>query len=177
MKLTPPPLALCVALVCATATTVLADSGAVAYSRPIKNVVIDGKSDDWPNDVHSFPINRTWQEDLRVAPTDFSATFKSGFSSRKRELYFLVEVRDESLVNDRLAGDQEAAWQANDSLILYLDTQHSPKGSGPQVFLNFANQRETIGERDAWDPATKSCLLYTSPSPRDLSTSRMPSSA
>ena len=27
------------------------------------------------------------------------------------------------------------------------------------------------------DPATQSCLLYTSPSPRDLSTSRMPSSA
>ena len=26
-------------------------------------------------------------------------------------------------------------------------------------------------------PANKSCLLYTSPSPRDLSTSRMPSSA
>ena len=26
-------------------------------------------------------------------------------------------------------------------------------------------------------PFTKSCLLYTSPSPRDLSTSRMPSSA
>ena len=27
------------------------------------------------------------------------------------------------------------------------------------------------------DPSIKSCLLYTSPSPRDLSTSRMPSSA
>ena len=29
----------------------------------------------------------------------------------------------------------------------------------------------------AQDVATVSCLLYTSPSPRDLSTSRMPSSA
>ena len=30
----------------------------------------------------------------------------------------------------------------------------------------------------AWkDPEYKNCLLYTSPSPRDLSTSRMPSSA
>jgi len=28
-----------------------------------------------------------------------------------------------------------------------------------------------------WDPSTNTCLLYTSPSPRDLSTSRMPSSA
>ena len=37
-------------------------------------------------------------------------------------------------------------------------------------------------EKRIWkDPATtdewKNCLLYTSPSPRDLSTSRMPSSA
>ena len=28
-----------------------------------------------------------------------------------------------------------------------------------------------------WNRSKKSCLLYTSPSPRDLSTSRMPSSA
>ena len=32
-------------------------------------------------------------------------------------------------------------------------------------------------EIDFGDTATKTCLLYTSPSPRDLSTSRMPSSA
>ena len=30
---------------------------------------------------------------------------------------------------------------------------------------------------DYYDPSLKACLLYTSPSPRDLSTSRMPSSA
>ena len=33
---------------------------------------------------------------------------------------------------------------------------------------------EEVGE---YDGAYKVCLLYTSPSPRDLSTSRMPSSA
>ena len=32
-------------------------------------------------------------------------------------------------------------------------------------------------EKEAASPASESCLLYTSPSPRDLSTSRMPSSA
>ena len=30
---------------------------------------------------------------------------------------------------------------------------------------------------ERFDPLDMSCLLYTSPSPRDLSTSRMPSSA
>ena len=35
---------------------------------------------------------------------------------------------------------------------------------------------ESDGDKDSWDD-THTCLLYTSPSPRDLSTSRMPSSA
>ena len=42
------------------------------------------------------------------------------------------------------------------------------------------NKREALGfyQRAAEDcPSYEACLLYTSPSPRDLSTSRMPSSA
>ena len=35
----------------------------------------------------------------------------------------------------------------------------------------------TYGTIDTWDTSLITCLLYTSPSPRDLSTSRMPSSA
>ena len=34
-----------------------------------------------------------------------------------------------------------------------------------------------LDEMDACDEECRPCLLYTSPSPRDLSTSRMPSSA
>ena len=36
---------------------------------------------------------------------------------------------------------------------------------------------ELKSERDDYKKQVKHCLLYTSPSPRDLSTSRMPSSA
>ena len=39
-----------------------------------------------------------------------------------------------------------------------------------------ANWRERTGQKEA-EAIIKACLLYTSPSPRDLSTSRMPSSA
>ena len=39
--------------------------------------------------------------------------------------------------------------------------------------VNFAN----LHKNDAFDAKFVNCLLYTSPSPRDLSTSRMPSSA
>ena len=37
--------------------------------------------------------------------------------------------------------------------------------------------RTALAESHDWDNISKDCLLYTSPSPRDLSTSRMPSSA
>ena len=40
--------------------------------------------------------------------------------------------------------------------------------------LNFSFQQDLKNEQDAFNYF---CLLYTSPSPRDLSTSRMPSSA
>ena len=41
--------------------------------------------------------------------------------------------------------------------------------------LKFFNKRQKVGGKD---PAqTENCLLYTSPSPRDISGSRMPSSA
>ena len=49
----------------------------------------------------------------------------------------------------------------------YDDTRDGAQDERPQVFKLNATNIDTI----------KTCLLYTSPSPRDLSTSRMPSSA
>ena len=37
--------------------------------------------------------------------------------------------------------------------------------------------KEEVGDKNYWGGENDICLLYTSPSPRDLSTSRMPSSA
>ena len=49
-----------------------------------------------------------------------------------------------------------------------------------QVFSAFAQLSAAHEVEEAWrevEDAEEACLLYTSPSPRDLSTSRMPSSA
>ena len=59
------------------------------------------------------------------------------------------------------------------------------KTSSPLVVLNVAREGKEIWNTiskliDEWKPdqlLVGNCLLYTSPSPRDLSTSRMPSSA
>ena len=46
------------------------------------------------------------------------------------------------------------------------------------MFMPLEQQQLFFGKEGVWDAIEiKVCLLYTSPSPRDLSTSRMPSSA
>ena len=45
------------------------------------------------------------------------------------------------------------------------------------IYLFTLNKRYTLDGDFPWNTAGLICLLYTSPSPRDLSTSRMPSSA
>ena len=54
-------------------------------------------------------------------------------------------------------------------------TEALPIGNGrigAMIFGKVGHERIALNEDTVW-----SCLLYTSPSPRDLSTSRMPSSA
>ena len=43
--------------------------------------------------------------------------------------------------------------------------------------LSFEDEAQAYSEIEAMGYHSMACLLYTSPSPRDLSTSRMPSSA
>ena len=47
----------------------------------------------------------------------------------------------------------------------------------PGLVVNFKDKKVGIKNHRAENTLVFSCLLYTSPSPRDLSTSRMPSSA
>ena len=60
--------------------------------------------------------------------------------------------------------------------VLFIDEIHRLNAVVEEVLYPAMEDRALdiiIGE----GPAARSCLLYTSPSPRDLSTSRMPSSA
>ena len=75
---------------------------------------------------------------------------------------------------------RSADQRAND-LALALPTQiaNAQKLSGYSDDLGAveASAIQTIDDLAGLPVLRKSCLLYTSPSPRDLSTSRMPSSA
>ena len=59
-----------------------------------------------------------------------------------------------------------------------FDQHHAPEPPPPPSLLGPLTTTETCSVSTApTDEASSFCLLYTSPSPRDLSTSRMPSSA
>ena len=50
------------------------------------------------------------------------------------------------------------------------------------MVAKYAEKRKALKDAEDWEglqklPANSSCLLYTSPSPRDVEESRMPSSA
>ena len=90
------------------------------------------------------------------------------------------EINQEALVNDLAAmvripsvngfADIDPAKPAEEAMAVHLETELSKFG------LEVETQMVRNGRRNVWG-TLKGCLLYTSPSPRDLSTSRMPSSA
>ena len=61
------------------------------------------------------------------------------------------------------------------SLQSSLENLNSFKNESPSVSTLIAQSIKQLRKAEEYD--SKICLLYTSPSPRDLSTSRMPSSA
>ena len=75
------------------------------------------------------------------------------------------------LSEGKRVGITAQSWAAIDNLlrktIEFIDTQKVSTVKAARLF----------SEKPAEIIESKSCLLYTSPSPRDLSTSRMPSSA
>ena len=67
------------------------------------------------------------------------------------------------------AGSDLDAYIANNANGLFFGKTNSPSSSNDVLMLDLTNKRVGIG--------TSTCLLYTSPSPRDGLLSRMPSSA
>ena len=88
---------------------------------------------------------------------------------------------------DRAANEVEnnRLWRARDILCSSVQTY----GYVPELFRSIGDMMLQMGDEpqagkyyllsvsDPTETELKACLLYTSPSPRDLSTSRMPSSA
>ena len=105
----------------------------------------------------------------------FESTINSGMEAAQKELAAAIE-----------SGDAKAQVEANKRIATLafenakLDAAKEGREVKPQkeksVNLSQGNVNQPAMD-DPINPDPRACLLYTSPSPRDLSTSRMPSSA
>ena len=82
-------------------------------------------------------------------------------------------MKDQYVIND--GEPQEVKWSRG--LDLFIESVLKPDPQLRQCAHNQKCYHELMWVRENILEHLKTCLLYTSPSPRDLSTSRMPSSA
>ena len=89
-------------------------------------------------------------------------------------LFFFFSTQGFAYANSHVDTEINSIGEKYESLSVESDGEENSAffQNGPSGYINFADLRGVSG-----NPQFDSCLLYTSPSPRDLSTSRMPSSA
>ena len=96
--------------------------GQRALALPVSGITVDGRLDDWPAEIPVHPIRSNTdaygETDISGADldasSDFSPSFRAGYSIEQQRLYVAVEVRDDS-VHARETGHQDT-----DALEIYL---------------------------------------------------------
>ena len=161
----------------------------------------ESNADDWPThlrdnqrtgkslEVLSFPLRLQWKQRLPQPKPAWPAPAKQDYWHRKTNLRArIVHDRANSIV---VAHGKLVVGSSSDDQVRAFDVD-----SGDQRWTSFAEapirlaptiwkDRVLFGSDDGYvyqvdlenGSLNWNCLLYTSPSPRDLSTSRMPSSA
>lgn len=133
----------------ASAGQALADNGALGYARPASDIVIDGELGDWPFNALRYEIAQgLWDDGQDWRDPAF---FRAAYDPSGDYLYLAVEVDDESRVQ---FPDGEAGATEQDSLLVYVDADHSWRGSGPWVFLASLDGVRDISNPNGWDPQT-----------------------
>ena len=110
------------------------------------------------------------QERMRQHSQSIAGKFKEGrvcVDGDKPDLEDWAELLDD---------DEDFAAEFN-GLFDNLSVAEADDEFDPDSFDTYLNMELALDRGDEHPQHAKVCLLYTSPSPRDLSTSRMPSSA
>lgn len=117
----------------------------IAYSRPIDNITIDGKINDWPIDTDRYKINQTIWSNVKNNKSGFPAYFMSGYQVDDNTIYIAIVVEDTFFETDK---DQ---WQDKDLYSLFIDEKHHSKGSGIARFTIAKNGKSLTSLDKLWD--------------------------
>ena len=122
----------------------LADNGSIAYAHPISNITIDGDLSDWPADSKTYEF-----QENGIEKADLHAVFRAGYHPESNSIYVAVEVIDDYFVIGEKGSE---AWQNQDSHLLYIDTEHTQKGSAALLFGAWTNRAVYMEAVGSWDP-------------------------
>ncbi|MEM6807697.1 MAG: serine hydrolase [Pseudomonadota bacterium] len=126
-----------------------ADNGAVAQAAQLKNITIDGKLGDWPEGLTVYPVQMNNSREVVEADADFAAGFRAGYDPKANRVYVALEITDDVHV---VAEDAEPGqWDRNDSVIVYIDFNHTTTGSGSALYLTQGEQRAMLSDASSWD--------------------------
>jgi CubicO group peptidase (beta-lactamase class C family) len=132
-------------------SNVQANNGQVAYAQPLtdRQITVDGDLSDWPISLTKFAIERDFYGQDMPDSSDFSAYFRTVYSESEGAIYIALQITDQShFVNKNNNG----SWNQNDSVTLYVDAKHSPRGSGSHLYTAMGEHRLLIGPSNGWDP-------------------------
>ena len=75
-----------------------ANNGAIAYIYPLSNITIDGRLNDWPEDVKAHPMEVVFYGDGIEGPEDGTASWRAGYDASQGVIYIAVTMRDDDYV-------------------------------------------------------------------------------
>ncbi len=131
----------------------LADNGAVAHLPLLGPITVDGNLDEWER-VPSISIPRA--EAPPTSPTDFQVSLQAGYRPSESAVYVAIRVMDDHHLGREPpvpwmgVESASAPWEQRDHCILYLDPEHSPRGSPPLSFLACGDTQERLEFPESW---------------------------
>ncbi|MEO1244157.1 MAG: serine hydrolase [Pseudomonadota bacterium] len=126
-----------------------ADNGEIARAAPLDGIVVDGDLTDWPAGLPRHPVRMNGESEAVERTDSFAASFRAGYDTAANAVYIALEVIDDvHVVSDAAAPDD---WQSFDSVIAYVDLNHTVTGSGPALYLVIGDQQAMLSDESSWD--------------------------
>ena len=106
-----------------------------AYAIPLDDITIDGRLDDWPEEMAAYPIDRVseyYKPEPPEGPEDLTANFHVGYDAAESLLYLAIVVRDEDVV----VLPDRPSYNTQDLCEIHVDSR--PRSRDRRAFARYA---------------------------------------